>query len=279
MFGFMLPDISRVTAAIREAAAAEILPRFQNLARHEIGEKGPGDLVTIADLETERHLGRLLTAIAPGTAVIGEEAVHKDKALLGLLEGPDPVWVIDPVDGTLNFAEARPVFAVILALVRDGRTLAGWIHDPLRDATITASEGAGAWLDGRRLRVVQGLPLNRLTGALYGRFGERGSAKRIGAASGRLGRIRNLGCVGREYMELAEGLAHFALYSRTWPWDHAAGVLIQGEAGGYSAFLDGQPYSPLRREGQLLLAPDPDAWHDLSDLLLTTPTLPQPTQP
>src|SRR4051794_37822449 len=95
--------IDRVTALIEEAAAAEIAPRFGKLVAGDIREKGPNDLVTVADVAMERRLPPALAGLLPGSTVVGEEAVSDDAQIHDRLDGTDPVWVIDPVDGTTNF--------------------------------------------------------------------------------------------------------------------------------------------------------------------------------
>src|SRR5215467_2079228 len=97
-------DLARVTALIEETAALEILPRFQKLAAGDIREKTPGDFVTVADEAAEAHLTPLLAALLPGSLVLGEEAAAADSLLLDRLLGEPAVWVVDPVDGTGNFA-------------------------------------------------------------------------------------------------------------------------------------------------------------------------------
>lgn len=248
-----------VTEIVRSVAEAEILPRFRALAAHQIREKGPGNLVTEADIEAERRLAERLTALLPGSVVVGEEAAAEDARVLDALSGEHPVWVLDPVDGTGNFAHGRPLFAVIVALVQGGRTLQGWIHDPLSDVTFHAAEGKGAWLGDRRLTIGGPLPLGHMVGSLGWRRHRRiqDSVRRV---------IRQ-GSVAHDYLCLAEGSLHFALYRRLNPWDHAAGVLLHQEAGGYSALLDGQPYRPLPQDGPaLLLAPDRQSWLTLRDM-------------
>src|SRR5215475_5254326 len=101
-------DLARVTSLIEETAGAEILPRFRKLAAGEIREKTPGDFVTVADEAAEARLTPLLSALLPGSLVLGEEAAAADATLLDRLFDTQPVWVIDPVDGTSNFAEGRP---------------------------------------------------------------------------------------------------------------------------------------------------------------------------
>ena len=108
-------DVDRITKIIKETADEEVLPRFQKLNEGEVSEKAHGEVVTIADTETERVLTERLAAALPGSHVVGEEAVSEDPRVMDLLEGPEPVWIIDPIDGTSNFAGGKPVFAVMVA--------------------------------------------------------------------------------------------------------------------------------------------------------------------
>jgi fructose-1,6-bisphosphatase/inositol monophosphatase family enzyme len=146
-------DMEKVAALIRETAEAVIVPRFRMLKQDEIREKKPGDFVTVADLDSERMLTERLLAWLPGSAVLGEEAAATDASRLALLAGEAPVWVIDPIDGTANFARGQEGFAVILALVERAELCAGWIYDPLGEAMVMAEAGGGAWSEGRRLAV------------------------------------------------------------------------------------------------------------------------------
>lgn len=244
-------DVEQVAAIIRDTALAEILPRFRQLEPHQIREKGPNNLVTEADMAAERVLTRRLSDLLPGSLVVGEEAAAENPAVLQVLEGDDPVWIIDPVDGTNNFVRHHPVFGVIVALVRQGRTVAGWIHHPLDDRMATAEAGQGAWMNGTRLRTAPAVPLEEMAGSL----GYQNAPLRS--------RVRSLsraGCVAHDYTELACGRLHFAHYNRLAPWDHAAGVLVVQEAGGHVALMDGSPYRPLPRGSGVLLAPDAPSW-------------------
>jgi fructose-1,6-bisphosphatase/inositol monophosphatase family enzyme len=261
------PDV--ISALIRRTAEAVILPRFRTLTRDQIREKQPGDLVTIADTEAETMLGRLLTEAVPGTRVCGEEGVACDRGTLALLEQPEPVWVIDPVDGTANFAHGRPAFAVIVALVEAGITRAGWLHDPLGNVTVHALAGGGAWCENRRLLVPRDLPLSAMTGSAYGRVpGGGGEAARLLTARGTVCTIQNTGCCGIDYIRLARGETHFKVCSGSLPWDHAAGLLIMAEAGAEARFLDGGDYCIHDHHRALLIAPTPDSWAALRRVLL-----------
>ncbi len=258
----MLPDIDRVSALICEAAAEEIVPRFARLRPEEVRDKGAGDLVTAVDLAMERRLGRCLADLLPGAAVLGEEAVAADRQLLDLLTGTAPVWVIDPLDGTGNFAAGLPLFAVIVGLIHGGTVCAGWIHDPLSGRMATAETGQGAWMDGRRVRMPVPEDHRSLTGSVYGRkFRQSEAYRRIwGGGRGALGQVFNTRCVGQEYLARLLGGMHFGVYTRLNPWDHAAGCLLHREAGGYLARFDGSPYAPGAATPGLLLTPDRTLW-------------------
>jgi fructose-1,6-bisphosphatase/inositol monophosphatase family enzyme len=262
-------DIDQVAAIIREAAETKILPRFNRLTEGDIEEKtGPKDLVTAADLEAEAVLSRRLTGLLPGSTVVGEEAVAKDLTLVHRLDDEAPVWVIDPVDGTWNFTQGNPVFTVIVALVSSGRVRIGWIHDPIGNATITAEEGSGTWEAGARLTVPSPTELKTMKAALY--IGARRAPalhERIKALAHDLGPRSYLSCAGAEYLALARGTTHYAVFTRLLPWDHAAGNLIFAEAGGYARMMDDRPYQPRPIDGTLLLAPNEAAWHALRELL------------
>lgn len=258
-------DPEAVARLIRETARSVILTRFGALKREDMHEKAPGDLVTIADLEAERLLGTRLSAAIPGSAVLGEEGVAGDPSRLKLTATCDNLWIIDPVDGTANFARVNKDFAVIVAYVERGRTRAGWILDPVGDRLVWACADEGAWSDGRRLRLAP--PPAEPVGAAYGRAaaGLR-SAKAIEQAGMH---ARNRGSSGIEYIDLALGEAHFALHSRALPWDHAAGMLITVEAGGRAAFLDGTAYDPRIHDRALLAAADAACWARVRDAVTT----------
>ena len=180
--------------------------------------------------------------------------------MLDRLSKEAPVWILDPVDGTLMFAKGDEGFAVIVALAVKGRTVAGWIHAPVPNRTVVAEEGGGAWLDGQRSHVSADGPIAEMSGSVWS----------LAAGAARLkGKVRNSaswGSAGRAYMALAEGKLDFVMCRKLNPWDHAAGVLIHAEAGGTSALFDGAPYRPIPIVSPMLLAPGPKSWAELRAL-------------
>jgi fructose-1,6-bisphosphatase/inositol monophosphatase family enzyme len=256
-----LPDPAAVSRIMEEVAAEEMLPRFRSLNPDDIREKsGPGDLVTVVDEAVERRLSSALTELLPGSSIVGEEGCAADPSAIGRLAEEGPVWIIDPLDGTWNFAHGIDRFASIVALAVNGETVAGWILDPMDGVTACAVKGEGAYAGSRRLTVAESLPVDQMV-AIVTDFlfpaEEQGAVARMKDSFAEVYYER---CAGVEYLHLVEGKAHVAVPPGTKPWDHAAGVLLHREAGGYSAMIDGRAYGPLVREGRLALAPDRDSW-------------------
>ncbi len=265
----MLPDPDKVSGILAEAAVEEVLPRFRALQSHEVQRKDSGELVTVADVAAEQQISRRLLDLLPGSLVVGEEAVAETPRIMEALGGDAPVWVIDPIDGTGNFADGVACFAVMAALVRGKRTLAAWIHDPNDQQTAVAAAGEGAWLNGTRLRAAPGEPIDSLKGTLHsGQFSSPEMTRHIRTRRHLVRTLKTLRCAGQEYLRLARGETHFSLFTKMMPWDHAPGVLIHGEAGGTGLTLDAAPYDASRQPSPaLLLAPDRSSWRALHETL------------
>ena len=271
---FSHADLDTVVEILREAARAEIMPRFRGLVPKRTREKSSRqDLVTDADEAAEAAITAALGRAFPGAAVVGEEATERDPALLNGLAGPDLAFVIDPIDGTKNFASSLPLFGVMAAVLRLGEVVAGVILDPVEDDWAVALRGEGAWLqraDGRReaLRVGAAPALAEMAGLASWTFFPGEERARVPARFPRVAAVSDYRCAAHQYRLLCGGFYDFALYSKLMPWDHAAGWLLHREAGGYSACLDGRPYVATRHEGGLLCAPDRDSWEQLRAALL-----------
>lgn len=235
----------RVAELMRETAAAELLPRFRNLSRDEVRQKRPGDIVTVADVASEQRLASGLAKILPGVPVVGEEAVEKDPSLLDLIARPgEACWIVDPLDGTANFAAGRDRFAMIICLVHDTQAIAGWILDVPNGRLAVTHRGGGVTFDGK---TVQGIPGTRPLNGFVGYKIARSLDEQLNPEQrSRLGSITTLRCAGAEYLEILAGRASFSLYRTTKPWDHAAGTLMMREAGGGALQFGAAPYSPAQ---------------------------------
>ncbi len=267
-------EIADILDLLRRVSAEQIMPKWRHLDEDDVRTKsGPLDPVTVADEAAEKALGVGLRDLFPDADVIGEEAVSKDRNLLARLREPGKVWVIDPIDGTANFASDLPLFGVMLALIERDKILAGFVHDPVGDDTAVATAGGGAWMIARngaakRLRVAEPAPVNRMTGSLSWRYMPQPLRGHILNRLDQLAATTDFRCAAHQYRQIAAGHCHVQLFRRLYPWDHAAGFLLHREAGGYGKRFDGTDYLPSEIDGGLLLAPDETSWNAMAEMFL-----------
>jgi fructose-1,6-bisphosphatase/inositol monophosphatase family enzyme len=257
---------TQVNALLKEVAAKAILPRYRALHSDQIKEKVSGDYVTAADLASEAMLKKGLKELLPGSQVVGEEEFSANPRLLDDLDDESPIWVIDPLDGTINFVNGVRGFAIQLALIENNTTTMAWIHDPESGRTAWATKGNGAVLDGKPL--VVHTP-DQMKGVLYAsKFAPPEIAEQVDKTRHMVDEEEPLYCSAWEYMRLCFNEMGFCLFTRLMPWDHAPGSLIYTEAGGISRCIDGEDYKPSDFEKKgLLLAPDEGSWKKLHHTL------------
>jgi len=266
-------DMLGIAQILREVAAEEILPRWRNLAADDVRTKSKaGDLVTVADHAAEAALTRRLAAALAGSRVVGEEAVAADADVLHVFRGPEPIWVIDPIDGTRNFTEGGTTFDVMVGLVVAGRPVAGWIFAPAENVLYLGEIGSGSERrDAGGVHLVQApsqIALDEFEGILgSGAFTSRGKPDPASVRYRFRGYTRPT-CAGHNYGRLLSGASQFLINFSTHPWDHMPGLAIATAAGFHAARHDRAPFDPLDRLGGILVAPDAESWDAIHDLLL-----------
>lgn len=259
-------DVLELAAILRDAARAEILPRFRRLDPGTIHTKTSAtDLVTEADTEAERRIKVEIAKRWPDAVVVGEESVAADPALLHRVAGSDLAITVDPVDGTANFAAGLPLFAVMASVVAKGEVVAGIIYDPMGDDWMLAEKGGGAWLrrpDGaaERLKVAAAVPLSQTVAHVSISFLDPKSKVQVLGNLAKLAISANYRVAGHDYRTMASGHCHAVLFNKLMPWDHLPGTLICAEAGAYVRKFDGSEYRPGDLSGGLLLACDKEQW-------------------
>lgn len=259
--------MDRVLAAVRTAGKAAVLPRFRALAADEVSQKRDfADLVTVADTEAEALIGAALARDWPEARVLGEEAVAADPGLRDVMAGPGWQVIVDPVDGTWNFAKGISTFGMIAVAVLDGTARYGLLYDPLLDDWVEVTAGGPARFvqaDGRAqvLTVSQVSDPGQMCGFIpVGLFAAERKRAAVLAGLG-YGRVTSLRCSCHEYRLMAQGHVEFVISGpEPHPWDHAAGVLAVQAAGGVARFLDGAPYDLARRKGVLVVANSEATW-------------------
>ena len=265
----MIAYDAEVQALMRDVAARIVMPRFRQLDAAQIEEKAPDELVTIADRESEIALAEGLTRLLPGSRVIGEEAVSADASLLDGI-GQGTAWIVDPIDGTANFAAGETPFGIMIALVADGVSEAAWLFDPVANRLCSAGRGEGAFVNGERT-VARGSGASLPVAGLSTRYLPPELREEIEQrAEGKLACVGIPRCAAEQYPRVMLGQNDMALFWRTHVWDHAPGALILAEAGGKVARFDGTPYQIAQTGKGLLAAATPQIWDEAAAILLAT---------
>ena len=259
-------DTEKVADIIRHVAATEVLPRFNRLGKGDIREKHPGDFVTIADEVSEKLLSAALMQLLPGSTVVGEEAVSKDDSVLDRFNTDQPVWVIDPIDGTYNFAHGRSKFGILVALVKNGVTQYGWVYDAPGDRMAIAVKGGGATINGKKAVIRDSAQnLSDMVG-----MGGGAQAWHFEVLNGTIKEMMNVRSSLHDFLNLAAGDVDFVVHiNKVTPWDHSATVLLAEEAGAFVALTPEEiPFAPyMLRPCMLIGAPDKKRWEMLAAAL------------
>jgi fructose-1,6-bisphosphatase/inositol monophosphatase family enzyme len=252
-----------VHAIMLDASRRAVLPHYQQLAASEITAKAADDAVTIADHESEAILAEALARLLPEAAIVGEEAAYADPALLDRL-GDALCWIIDPIDGTNNYAAGRPPFGILIALAQAGECFGGWILDPLTWRFCSAERGQGARIDGEpfRARTTGETPPIAAISLLFADAERREALKTHIAPHFQMVDIPR--CAAEQYPRLVLGINDLSVFERTLAWDHAAGVLFLNESGGKAARLNGSPYRVDDQRKGMIAAASPALWDDLA---------------
>lgn len=231
---------ARAIDAVRSVAAEEILPRYRSVVSHSAGASQPrrkddGSLVTDADLGAQRALQRRLARIE-GIAVLAEEMPRGEQE--AIFERGGRFWCVDPLDGTQNFSDGVPFFAISVALMEGARPVFGTVYDPIADEAFYAVQGAGAWLNHRPLEVPAHAP--RLAAAVAEVSLRRDSGELKGAIKKHAPYQRRLtsGSSALSWCHLAAARTDVLLHSGQKMWDYAAGALILEEARGFACTLE-----------------------------------------
>ena len=228
-----------MTAAVIKAGRGlkRDLGEIENL---QVSHKGPGDFVSLADKRSEKVLFEELSKARPGYGFVMEES--------GRVEGTDKshTWHIDPLDATTNFLHAIPIFAISVALEREGQIVAGVVYNPADDSMYVSEKGQGAWGNNRRLRVAARTELSEsLIGCGVPHLGKSTEhplfKAELAEVMQRVVNVRRLGCAALDLAFVAAGRFDAFWERGLNTWDIAAGALLIREAGGYVTDCDGGP--------------------------------------
>lgn len=225
--------LQQVVDAVKAVARKEVMPRYLKVAHRR---KSDGSLCTEADIAAQGALASALKEIAD-YPVLGEEMPPEVQKACWQ-SGAQGLWCVDPIDGTSNFVNGLPYFAISVALMRRGRSVMATVYDPVADETFYAEKGKGAYLDGERLPIKEYIPdLHRcMAGVDFKWLGEKLSAQLASAPP--YSSQRNYGASTLDWCYVAAGRFDIYLHGGQKLWDYAAGSLILEEAGGQVCTLD-----------------------------------------
>lgn len=277
------PTQARLINIVRRAGQEIVMPSFRQLSAADVDTKSSlTDLVTIADKASEAFITTEIQQAFPDWAIVGEEAVAEDPSTTDKIATAQTCVIIDPIDGTWNYAHGSPEFGLILAVVVKGVTRFGLLYDPVNDDWIYANLGEGAFFQrtamdekgkhqtpaqaplALRLNDTTETDLDKLFGIMSVNSYTGQKKQDFALKASRFVRINNLpSCPA--YRQIAQGHFHFSLTYKMLPWDHAAGVLVHTEAGGICRTLENKDYSPSMLDGEMLAAQSEQQWQALAE--------------
>ena len=229
--------LMNVMIAAARKAGRGLTRDFGEIEQLQVSVKGPANFATSADHRSEETLFRELSKARPGYGFLMEER--------GVVEGKDKThrWIVDPLDGTTNFLHGIPLFAISVALERDGELVAALVYNPINDELCTAEKGQGAYINSKRLRVAARKTLaDSVIATGIPHRGRSGHARFLAECKTLMGQVAGIRRTGAATIDLAwvaagrfDGYAEHGLGA----WDMAAGILMITESGGLVSDFEG----------------------------------------
>jgi len=252
-------ELEQLKAIVVRAADEELLPRFTKIG-HSL--KSDGSLITEADLAMQQRLESELKALFPDYAFVGEEMSEAEQDRL-MADHSRPIWILDPIDGTRNFAAGLPSFAPSLGLLQEGEIVAGIVYDPCRKECFSAIKGQGSWLNGKPIQPLHtATALTQSIGLIDYKRLDRELACRL-VTEQPFSSQRSIGSVALDWCWLATHRCHVYLHGKQRLWDYAAGFLVFAEAGGQACTLDGEAlFQPHLQPRSAVAALDEDIFNE-----------------
>jgi len=255
------PQINLITRACMKASRS-LIRDFGELENLQVSSKGPGDFVSSADKRTEKTIIEELQKAHPEYGIITEETGIINKSNI------KNRWIIDPIDGTMNFLNGIPQFAISIAYEENNEIICGVIFNPISNEMFCAEKGNGAYLNNTRIRVSN---KKKLKDALLVTGGPKGASKIKNEIYSEYINVSNNVSNVRKFGSAALDMAYVACgrFDGYWQrelkyWDIAAGVIILREAGGFIDFFEDDLSYPLKKN---ILASNSNIHHELKELI------------
>ena len=245
-------------------ASKSLIRDFGEIEKLQVSSKGPGDFVSAADKKSEKIIIEELSKAHPDYGILSEESGEINK------DNKEKRWIIDPIDGTSNFLNGIPQFAISVAYEEQGKIICGMIFDPIKNEMFFAERGSGAFLNNSRIRVSN---KKKLKDALLVTGGPKHKSKIkeeifsefIKVSKNVLAPIRKFGSAALDISYVACGRFDGYWQRELNYWDIAAGIIILKEAGGFIDFFETDNEAPLKKN---ILASNSNIHNELGELIL-----------
>ena len=230
-----------------------ILPKYKNLKEDDIKYKNGSDLVTSADIASEKELKKNLLQIIPSSGFIGEEEYALNQNILKSYQEDNYCWTVDPIDGTTNFVKGRDKFAIMIALTKKDQILYSWIYKPLENIMCNAILNEGSFINNKKIKTNGVNSLGEAIGSISTKYWDEKNWDQIKNLKDEFAEVKSYRCIGYEYVDIGLGKRNFAILSKLSPWDHIPGILFVREAGCSDIDFDRQPYNFTKKNNNLIV--------------------------
>jgi len=260
-----LDKILKTALKAARVAGKYLKNNFQH--RSEVEFKGEINLITQKDRESQKIIHRIIKKKFPRHSILGEEDLEIQKS-------KEHLWLIDPIDGTTNFAHQLPIFSISIAHLEEGKIKVGVVYNPLLDELFWAVSGRGAILNKKRIKVSEEIDINKsllATGFPYDlRDSPENNLNYFNTFIYRAQGIRRCGSAAIDLAYTAAGRFDGFWELKLYPWDTAAGALLVKEAGGEITDFSGQAFDPFQKE---CVASNHKIHQQMLDIISTIPKL------
>tara|TARA_A100001011_G_scaffold178185_1_gene186924 strand:- start:6 stop:806 length:801 start_codon:yes stop_codon:yes gene_type:complete len=230
-----------------------ILPKYKNLKEDDIKYKNGSDLVTSADIASEKELKKNLLQIIPSSAFIGEEEYALNQKILKSYQEDNYCWTVDPIDGTTNFVKGRDKFAIMIALTKKDQILYSWIYKPLENVMCNSILNEGSFINNKKIKTNGVNSLGEAIGSISTKYWDEKNWDKIKNLKDEFAEVKSYRCIGYEYLDIGLGKRNFAILSKLSPWDHIPGILFVREAGCSDIDFDRKPYNFTKKNNNLIV--------------------------
>ena len=215
----------------------------------------------------KKELKYILYKLLPNSLFVGEEEFSQNPNILNSYKEQKYCWTVDPIDGTTNFIQGKEKFAVMIALSFGEQILQSWIYKPLTEELCCAIKGEGAFFNEKQINIISSISIEKTKGSISSKYWEDNYINIMKNIKNNFTEVKSYGCIGFEYIDMANSVRDFAVLSKLSPWDHLPGILIIREAGGFDSYFDEGKYNHLLQKKNLVVAANSKLGNNILELI------------